>query len=129
MLNITPLLSEVRRVGMQSVMTAAVTVRDSIRSNSAIGVDVNAKNFKPYTPAYAKVRRAKGLRIDRVNLRVTGGLMKSLVIRRVTNNEVVLTLPSEYQPIGQGNQNHRNWFGIGKLDIPLIRKAIAQNVR
>lgn len=69
-----------------------------IRQRTALGKDVNEKQFVPYSQSYAKFRREMGRRITPVNLTLTGKMLGSMIPRPTkTGVDIVFGRSTEQQ--------------------------------
>jgi len=81
-------LDEVRRMWERVIDPNAYTnlfkdigivITDGIQQRTAAGIDYLKNTFSPYTEAYKKWKQRKGLYTGKVNLKVSGHMLGSLV--------------------------------------------------
>ena len=68
--------------------------RERIVKRTRKGQSVDGSPFRPYTQAYAKVKREATGSSAPVNLTVSGGMLNALTITEVTENSVTLGFTS-----------------------------------
>lgn len=61
-----------------------------IKRRTAAGLDVNGNPFAPYSARYAEQRRKSGRETDRVQLRLTSGMMDSITVVSASAQRAVL---------------------------------------
>lgn len=113
----------------------AVKVRELVSERTLSGVDVNHRQFIPYSDAYAKHKGTHGRVSSIVNLRVKGTLLEhTMKIANIlpTLKRIFLGLPDrafigEIHQKGLGNMPERYWFGINQPDADKIYRKICTN--
>lgn len=107
----------------ECVQAAAKVIIANIENQTEVGRDAEGKIFVPYKPEYAKIRKAAGKRIDRVNLRMQdeSSLLDTL---HFDKSEVKVTVDTDHAPIAHGLMKKRKFLAVGKQDIPMIEKAV-----
>lgn len=102
---------------------AHITAMNAIKSLTSGGQDIHAKPMKDYTIEYKKRKTKLVGSASPVNLRLKGNLMKSLELQ---GNESGVFDSNE--PKAVGNLKHRKWFGVSRVVLNEVEKAIAKHL-
>jgi hypothetical protein len=107
-----------RRLPVESqkaALKAAQAVSNNIKRNASKGVGLNRSAFKPYTPAYAKLRQKKGRSISPVDLNFTGQMFASMNASKfnATTARVAFSGLAQARKAFFNNQR-RPFFGIDR---------------
>jgi len=65
-----------------------------IQKHTAEGVDVEGRNFDPYTPRYKLFRQKTGHPVDKVNLFYSGSMMSSMTRAETKDESRVFFMPT-----------------------------------
>lgn len=88
------------------------------------GRDTEDKPFRPYSKAYAEVRRESGRQVAPVNLVWSGALQRAVRVKSVTHNDVRIGItgaPAEY---GLRLEGKRPWFDLSPGDEIAMGPAV-----
>lgn len=117
-----------RYMETEAVPEAAQELKATIRGLSHIGIGADGEKFKPYTPAYERWRKKRGLRTDTVDLRVTGDMLDRADLYTV-GGEHVLMPSAEDMPKALGNHAIRKFFAAGDVAVKRVTRKIEQGLR
>jgi hypothetical protein len=99
-----------------------------IKKRTSEGKDVDSQDFEPYSPAYAKFRRAEGHPADKVNLFFSGSMLSSMSQREREKETTIFFLPTKDQNDVSNPEKafwlnqKREFFALSEEDIRLINR-------
>lgn len=101
-------------VATQTMLIAGPLVIESIKANSAAGRDAKGQQMKPYTPEYAKRRKAMGLQTGHVDLRTK---KSDTILDTLATEGNRTSVPASKEGQAEGLQSQRDWLGADKETV------------
>lgn len=95
----------------QTMLIAGPLIIESIKANSAAGRDAKGQQMKPYTPEYAKRRKAMGLETGHVDLRTK---KSDTILDTLAVENGIVGVPTSKEGQALGLQRDRDWMGVSK---------------
>lgn len=106
----------------RAASAAAEIARTDIIAQAERGIGTDEHRFAPYTPAYAKQRKRKGLRVSPPNLRVSGELLDTMTVRDGRLSVAPMQLRK-----AQGVFSKRPVFGgLGQRIRQIVQRRVSQ---
>lgn len=81
-----PSAQQIRSAVRESLKTVGVEATSIIKTRTAKGISADGGQFRPYTPAYARLKRLSGRKSDPPDLTVSGKLLGNLKVLRITDD-------------------------------------------
>lgn len=101
---------------LKAIGTEAIT---HIRKRTESGKDINNVDFEPYSDSTIYRKNKKGTKSNKVNLKDSGVMLRSLNQKQIVNGvEVFLSNRNRvgtYHQNGTDSLPQRQWFGLTKL--------------
>ena len=104
-----------------------------IEKHTAQGIDVEGRNFEPYTPRYKLFRRKTGHPVDKVDLFYSGSMMSSMTSTETDDESRVFFMPSQDRK-GVSNplkayalNKNRRFFAIGVVEQRKILDMVREH--
>ena len=104
-----------------------------IRKRTESGKDINNVDFEPYSGSTIYRKNKKGTRSNKVNLKDSGVMLRSLNQKQIVNGvEVFLSNRNKvgtYHQNGTDSLPQRRWFGLNKLAKKNIINKVFNNLK